>query len=83
MQQSARSVAWRAAGVLVFVLILVLAGILVDRLTGLGPVMTLCALVAGVFFGTIMILVIVTSSFPRAAGAPDPGRTGDGKRDSL
>lgn len=71
MQQSPRSVAFRAAGVVLIAGGLVVAGILVDALTGFGPFGTLSALVVGVIFGTVMIVVIVMSSFPAATNKQD------------
>ena len=71
MQQSPRSVAVRAAVVVMIAVLLVIAGILVDALTGSGPVGTLGALVTSVIFGTVMILVIVITSFPKAADKRD------------
>ena len=65
MQQSPRSVALRSAAVVLMALGLVVAGVLVDSLTGSGPVATISALVVGIAFGTVMILVIVLSSFPK------------------
>ena len=65
MQQSPRSVALRAASVVLIALGLVVAGILVDRLTGFGPVATFSSLVIGVVFGTVIILVIVLASLPK------------------
>ncbi len=65
MQQSPRSVALRTAGVVLIALGLVVAGILVDSLTGFGPVATFGSLVIAVVFGTVMILVIVLASFPK------------------
>jgi F0F1-type ATP synthase assembly protein I len=65
MQQSPRSVALRSAVVVLIALGLVVAGILVDSLTGSGPVATISSLVVGIVFGTVMILVIVLSSFPK------------------
>ena len=67
MRVSPRAVALRAAGVILIAVALVLAGALVDRWTGSGPVFTVSSLAIAVLLGTVMIRVIVFASFPKAA----------------
>jgi hypothetical protein len=64
MRRSA-AVAWRAFLILLLALGFVAAGVGVDRLAGTSPLGTLASVVVAVVCGTIMILVIVTSSFPK------------------
>lgn len=55
----------RAALVLLIAFGFVLFGILLDGVAETSPLGTLSMLVVGITFGTIMLLVVIVSSFPK------------------
>jgi len=65
----------RAVFVLLVAFGLMLGGVAIDMLAGTSPVATLSFLVIGITFGTIMIYVIITSSFPKTNGKTVDGET--------
>jgi F0F1-type ATP synthase assembly protein I len=71
MQQPA-TVALRSVLVLFSALGLVVGGVVFDRLAGTSPLGALGSVVIAVIWGTIMLLVIVFSSFPKPVNNGEP-----------
>jgi|GEM_PF-5681549 len=74
-QQSTAALAGRAAFVVLVAFGLMLCGVALDMLAGTGPMGTLGFVAIGSIFGTVMLCVIIVSSFPK----PDADRTAEAK----
>jgi F0F1-type ATP synthase assembly protein I len=75
MQQPA-TVALRSVLVLLSALGMVAGGVVFDRLAGTSPLGALGGVVIAVIWGTVMLLVIVISSFPKPASNDEPDAAG-------
>jgi F0F1-type ATP synthase assembly protein I len=73
-QPSTASLSLRAGLVLLTSASMVCAGAVLDKLAGTSPFGLLIFLASASIFGTVMIYVVIASSFPKEqAGAPQAG----------
>jgi F0F1-type ATP synthase assembly protein I len=64
-QQSPAALALRAAIILLISISMIVVGVAFDILAGTSPFGLVSFMVTGVVFGTVMISVIILSSFPK------------------
>ena len=82
LQHSPAMLVLRAALVLLVAVGLASAGVAIDRSAGTSPMGVLGALLVAVIFGTITIVVIIVSTFPRPPVASKDEKAAQDERDN-